>query len=132
MLTILIIDKSSADSLIYSQWLSKFSMRVIHAENAEDGIVLSKTQLPDVIITDIEFPGMSGFQAIRQLKSSDLTKSIPIIILSDKLNPINQTWGLRQGANFCLTKPIAENELVSRIQTLLPGEEAYVGYAFQN
>lgn len=132
MLQLLIIDNFGADSRAYRHWLGKYGMRVMHAENAEDGIRLAKLHLPDVIITEIELPGLSGFQAIRQLKSDTQTKSIPVIIVSYKGNDVIQTWGMRQGACYCLSKPVVESELIARIQAVLPRINECAKFAWQS
>ncbi len=131
MLQLLVIDDTIADTRTYEQWLCKYGMQVMVATSAEEGIDIAKNQSPDVIITEIELPGMSGFQGIRVLKSEFQTKSIPIIILTNKIKEVEITWGLRQGASYYLNKPVTENSLVKHIHWVLPCVQEYQQSAYR-
>ena len=61
-----------------------------------------------------------GFQATRTLSRDTATAAIPILIVTTKSMETDRVWGLRQGAKDFLTKPVAEQELLARIQKLLP------------
>jgi len=119
MAHILIIDDSPTDVRVFTTLLEKNGHRVTSAGNAEDGIAAAKRERPDLVLMDVIMPGMNGFQATRTLSRDTDTSAIPILIVTTKSMETDRVWGLRQGAKDFLTKPVAEQELLARIQKLL-------------
>jgi twitching motility two-component system response regulator PilH len=117
---ILIIDDSPTDVRVFTTLLEKSGHRVSSAGSAEEGIARAKRERPDLVIMDVIMPGMNGFQATRTLSRDNDTSSIPILIVTTKSMETDRVWGLRQGAKDFLTKPVSANELLTRIQNLLP------------
>jgi len=105
---------------VFTMLLEKSGHRVSSAANAEEGITRAKRDRPDLVIMDVIMPGMNGFQATRTLSRDNDTASIPILIVTTKSMETDRVWGLRQGAKDFLTKPVSPQELLSRIQNLLP------------
>lgn len=75
--------------------------------------------LPDLILLDIMLPGMSGTDALQKLKTSTLTESIPVIMLTAKSSEINIVSGLELGADDYITKPFSVMELAARVKANL-------------
>ena len=119
MAHILIIDDSPTDVRVFTTLLEKNGHRVSSAASAEAGIGLAKRERPDMVIMDVIMPGMNGFQATRTLSRDTETSTIPILIITTKSMETDRVWGLRQGAKDFLVKPVAEQELLARIQKLL-------------
>jgi twitching motility two-component system response regulator PilH len=67
----------------------------------------------------VVMPVLNGFQATRQLKHNADTADIPVIMVTTKDQQTDINWGMRQGANEYLVKPVAPAELLSKIRTLL-------------
>ncbi len=85
-----------------------------------EGIELAKKHKPDLILLDISMPKMDGFEVCEKLKSSKVTKHIPIIMLTAyKTDQKSRQKGLELGADAFLTKPIDETEIVSQIKVML-------------
>jgi len=120
MAHILIVDDSATDAKLFSAMLERAGHKVSHAVDAESGIARAKSEVPDLILMDVIMPGMNGFQATRTLSRDTDTSAIPILIVTTKSMETDRVWGLRQGAKDFLTKPVAEQELLARIQKLLP------------
>jgi len=74
---------------------------------------------PDLIIMDIVMPGVNGFQATRELRNSEQTASIPIIMMSTKDQEADRIWGLRQGAFDYLIKPVKKRMLLKSVACAL-------------
>ena len=121
MAHILIIDDSPTDVRVFKTLLEKHGHRVSSAVNAEDGIAQARRERPDLVIMDVIMPGMNGFQATRTLSRDADTSTIPILIITTKSMETDRVWGLRQGAKDFLVKPVPEQELLARIQTLTVG-----------
>lgn len=92
----------------------------IEASNGEIGLAMAQAEpKPDLILLDINMPGMDGFQVCRILKNDPATKAIPIIFLSANAESEDRIHGLDIGADDYLTKPFAIRELSARIEKRL-------------
>ena len=80
--TVLIVEDSATQAMQLQQLLSENGLAPIWARDGEEGLHSAQSLLPDVIILDIELPGMNGLQLCKYLRDSKYTKSIPIILLT--------------------------------------------------
>lgn len=92
----------------------------VEAGNGETGLARARAEpQPDLILLDVNMPGMDGFQVCKLLKSDPLTRSIPIIFLTSYNESEDRVRGLNIGADDYLTKPFAIRELAARIDKRL-------------
>ena len=82
MATVLIVEDNAANLTLASFLVKSVGHSVLTATDAETGLRLAREQLPDLILMDIQLPGMDGLEAIGLLKSSELTCHIPVIALT--------------------------------------------------
>jgi twitching motility two-component system response regulator PilH len=68
---------------------------------------------------DVVMPGMNGFQATRKLTRDPGTAKIPVIMITTKDQETDKIWGMRQGAAEYLVKPVAEKQLVAKINAVM-------------
>ena len=115
---ILVVDDSPTDRQFMLETLAKKGYQVVTAENGEDAIVKAKSELPDLILMDVVMPGLNGYQATRQITRDDATKHIPVIMCTSKSADTDKIWGMRQGANDYLIKPIDAGQLLAKIAQL--------------
>jgi twitching motility two-component system response regulator PilH len=115
---ILIVDDSPTERFVMTEYLEKHGYEILVAENGEEGIAKAKAEQPDLVIMDVIMPGTNGFQATRDLKRDDGVKSIPVILCTSKSQETDKIWGLRQGADSYLTKPVNEQDLLAAIAAL--------------
>ena len=115
---ILIVDDSPTERFALSEVLTKNGFEVVTAENGEEGIAKSKSELPDLILMDVVMPGMNGYQATRTISREHATRSIPVIICTTKGQDTDKIWGMRQGAYDYLVKPLDHDELLARIRAI--------------
>jgi twitching motility two-component system response regulator PilH len=115
---ILIVDDSATERHVLSELLRGRGFDVAMAENAEDGIVRARELMPDLILMDVVMPGMNGFQATRALTRDDQTRNIPIILCTTKDQETDKIWGLRQGAQDYVTKPVDHAALLGKIAAI--------------
>ena len=92
---------------------------VVLAHDGEEGIAAARAQRPDIIVSDIMMPRMSGIELVEALKADDATASIPIILLSAKAQTSDLKSGLDAGADDYVTKPFEPLDLVDRVNALL-------------
>ncbi len=104
--------------------LSANHYRVSTASTGEEGIALSVTQQPDVIILDLSLPDIDGFQICEQIRE---WSRVPIIILSVRENEKDKVAALDKGADDYLTKPFGIEELLARIRVALRHSEQSLG-----
>jgi twitching motility two-component system response regulator PilH len=74
-----------------------------------------------MVLMDVVMPGLNGFQATRALTRDEITKDIPVLICTTKDQDTDRIWGMRQGARDYITKPVNEEELIKKIDTLGQG-----------
>ena len=115
---ILVVDDSPTDRQFMLETLAKKGYQVVTAENGEDAIAKAKSELPDLILMDVVMPGLNGYQATRQITRDDATKHIPVIMCTSKGADTDKIWGMRQGANDYLIKPIDAAQLLAKIAQL--------------
>jgi DNA-binding response OmpR family regulator len=92
---------------------------VLLAHDGAEGIDLARRQRPDIVISDIMMPNVSGIELVAALKGEEATASIPILLLSAKAQSADVKAGLEAGADDYVTKPFEPLELVDRVQALL-------------
>jgi len=119
MATILIADDSATSRKAISAVLEPLGYKVLLADDGRDAWEKIQTLKPDVVILDILMPQMGGFEISRLMKNTASLAHIGIIILTSLKEQSNRYWGLRQGADFYLTKPAHPKELISCVSKLL-------------
>ncbi|MEM9264349.1 MAG: response regulator [Cyanobacteria bacterium P01_F01_bin.13] len=117
--TVLLVEDTPSERELISHYLREEGYNVIHAVTAQDGFDKAISSQPDLIVTDVVMPGMSGFELCRSLKRAPETAKVPIIICSSKDQAIDRLWGMRQGADAYMTKPFNREELLKVIKSVL-------------
>lgn len=95
------------------------NLSFISAHNAELGIKLAINKQPDIIVLDINLPGMNGFEALKKLKNNDKTRHIPVMALSANAMKNDIKKGINAGFLFYLTKPVNVNEFLNAIEVII-------------
>lgn len=115
---ILIIEDVPEMANLVSMYLKKADMETEIAGTAEIGLASLKKQLPDLIILDLNLPGMSGFDFLTRLRA-EYTTAIPVIIVSARDADEDIIKGLDIGADEFVTKPFSPRVLVARVESKL-------------
>jgi CheY-like chemotaxis protein len=100
-------------------YLEAKGYRLILAENGEKAIALAQSEKPDLILMDIQMPGMDGLEAIKQIRLNANLAQIPIIALTALAMPGDRDRCLEAGANEYVSKPVRLKQLTSLMQDLL-------------
>ena len=116
--TVLIIDDSPTERHILTQLLLSGGYEVSTADSGDEGVERAKQIKPDLILMDVVMPGTNGFQATRALSKDAATKDIPVIICTTKDQETDKVWGMRQGAQDYVTKPVDGPVLLAKIAAL--------------
>lgn len=116
--TILIVEDSPSELELMSHYLKESGYEVIKATGAKEAIEKAVLHQPDVIITDVVMPGMSGFELCRSLKRNQATQEVPVVICSSKNQEIDRLWAMKQGADAYVTKPYTREQLLRAIKSV--------------
>lgn len=117
-LVLLVEDDNNFAALVF-EVLTEAGYDAVHYTDANSAVEWLKRHKPDLVITDIGLPGISGIHLCRILKSEPATESIPIIVLSALGDESHKVEALRAGADDYLVKPFSGLELQARIEALL-------------
>lgn len=104
--------------------LLAFHLRAEHvtlltAKNFDEGLAVARTNLPDLILLDVELPDHTGFDLCRRLKEDETTRDIPVIFLTGSSETATKVHGFDLGAVDYVTKPFAVAELRARVRAAL-------------
>jgi len=119
MSTALIVEDVQTDLMILTSYLEHLGWRVIAAMNGEEALKYLSSNKPDIVFLDVVLPGRSGFEICRAIKSQTDTQQIPVVMCSTKNTDMDRFWGLKQGADLYLTKPVNRHDFVTAIQKLV-------------
>lgn len=125
-LVMVIDDESEIRNLLFDVLHEKYE--IIQAANGSEAIELMKIRVPRVIVCDIIMPVMNGIEFVRIMKSQELTRHIPIVLLSTKNSIENQIQGIEIGADVYLNKPFHPRHIEALIDRLLQRNEAIIKF----
>jgi len=116
--SVLVVDDTASNIDILGEVLSDY--KVIIAMTGEDALkkAASKNK-PDIILLDVMMPEMDGYEVCRKLKDMPETRDIPVIFITSKSDPQDETFGLTLGAVDYITKPISPTVVKARVKTHL-------------
>lgn len=119
MASILVIEDNPANMKLASLLLRNAGHRVLGATDAEAGLLLARADPPDLILMDIQLPGMDGLAATALLKQDPLTVAIPVIALTAMAMKADQEKSRLAGCDAYISKPLRYLELYATIDKLL-------------
>ena len=112
---ILIVDDSSIHLKILSESLAESGYKVAVAASGEQALEEAVNRPPDLILLDIQMPGIDGYKTCQKLKAHPKTKGIPVIFMTALTDTESKIKGLKMGAVDYLTKPFQKEEVLARI-----------------
>ena len=116
---ILLVDDAETILLMEKMFLGRGSYDFVMARDGQQAIELAESELPDLILLDVMMPKLDGFEACLRLRSSSVTRSIPIIMVTTRGEGANVEKGFENGATDYITKPIDGLELLSKVRSYL-------------
>ena len=117
--TILVVDDEAPIRDMLRVALEMAEYQVLEAGDAQQAHALIVDKKPDLVLLDWMLPGTSGIELARRLKKDDMTREVPIIMLTAKGEEDNKIQGLEIGADDYITKPFSPRELVARLKAVL-------------
>lgn len=120
MATILIVDTRPTDRQFLITLLSSFDHRLLEASDGAQALELARTELPDLVITDIVMPNMDGFTLVRRLRAEPLLTGVPVIFqTAHYLEAEIHKLALASGIQHILAKPVEPQEILRAVQESL-------------
>ena len=116
---ILIVDDDEDSRRLVCSILKNERYDLIEANNGQDGLALTFTELPSLILLDRQMPGMDGLEVLNKLRANMTTRHIPVILLTALGEVSERVQGLNTGADDYVIKPFAAQELNARVEATL-------------
>lgn len=127
---ILIIDDNDF-SVQYLEGLIGEVYRIEHSPDGEQGVASALADPPDLILMDVEMPGIDGYEACRRLKQAAETGNVPVIFLSARVEAADRLAGYEAGGDDYITKPFDASELSIKIEVVLRNRQRNIELALQ-
>ena len=118
--SVLVIEDNSANMKLVRTLLQLGKYQVMEAVDAETGIEVAKERQPDLILMDIQLPGIDGFEATKILKAAPYTAHIPIVALTSYAMDGDRKKAKEAGCDGYIAKPIDTRTFLSKIACFLP------------
>jgi two-component system phosphate regulon response regulator PhoB len=99
--------------------LSRSGYEVVVARDGEEALRLAHERSPDLVVLDWMMPKISGVEVLRQLRASEATAAIPVVLLTARASELDVQEGMAAGADDYIEKPFSPQELAVRVQTIL-------------
>jgi signal transduction histidine kinase/ligand-binding sensor domain-containing protein/DNA-binding response OmpR family regulator len=115
----LLIVEDNRDMRYYIRGFFFNDYQILEAKDGEEGLQLAFEYIPDIIISDVMMPKMSGYEFSRNIKSDERTSHIPIILLTARASKESRMTGLKTGADDFIIKPFDGDELKIRVENLV-------------
>src|ERR1041384_7028455 len=120
---ILIIEDNEKNRKLCRDVLNVKCYRTIESETAEEGLKLAREKKPNLVLMDIQLPGIDGITALKQLRADSQTAHIPVIAITASAMTHNRATMLAEGFDGYQTKPISLKDFLSEIETVLAAKK---------
>jgi two-component system cell cycle response regulator DivK len=127
MTLILIVEDNERNLKLVRDVLRVKGYATVEAGTAEDGIRIAAEQLPQLILMDIQLPGMNGIDALKALRADARTARIPVVAVTASVMQQDRTLITQAGFDGYVGKPISVREFLGAVETALKGRSGGVG-----
>jgi two-component system, cell cycle response regulator DivK len=116
MSTVLIVEDNEKNMKLARDVLRAKGYQTLEAVTGEDGVRLAKQHLPNLVLMDIQLPGINGIDALKQLRADAKTARIPVIALTASVTPTDRSAISAAGFDAFVSKPINLKEFVETVK----------------
>ena len=117
---ILVIEDQEDNRRILRDLLTSAGYEVIEAFTGEEGVTMAEASLPDLILMDIQLPGLDGYEATRRIKANRVLRQIPVIVVTSYALSGDEVKAKEAGSDGYVTKPFSPRALLAKIREYLP------------
>ena len=119
MKKILIVDDSNTAVMMEKLIFQSHPYVLLVARDGEEAVQKAVAERPDLVLMDLVMPKVDGLQALRRLREHEVTRLVPVIVVTARGEAINMELALREGANDYVVKPVNGAELLLKVRALL-------------
>lgn len=123
---VLVVDDDPAARLLCAASLERMGLQVLEATNGRQALERARLDAPQLVLTDVSMPGLSGFELAEALRLDERTRTIPVIFISGELSARSQARALALGALGYVTKPFEPTALAEIVARALSQLEAHL------
>ncbi len=116
---ILVVEDQEENRYLLRRLLTRAGYDMIEAVSGEDGIVSAEQHRPDLILMDIQLPGLDGYEATRRIKANPALQSIPVIAVTSYALSGDEAKALAAGCDAYVAKPFSPRALLATIRSYL-------------
>jgi CheY-like chemotaxis protein len=120
---ILVVEDNERNLKLLRDVLEYAGYEVRAAQTAEDGIALAVSKPPDLVLMDLQLPGIDGMEALRRLREDPRTAGIPVVAVTAQAMRQDRERALAAGFDGYVEKPISVRAFLDQVGRFLPGEE---------
>jgi two-component system cell cycle response regulator DivK len=117
---ILVVEDQEDNRRIVRDLLTSTGYELIEALDGETGVRMAKEHQPDLILMDIQLPGLDGYEATRRIKAEPTLRAIPIVVVTSYALSGDDAKAMAAGADAYVAKPFSPRQLLATIRKLLP------------
>ena len=117
--TILVVDDHEDNRRILRDLLGSAGYEVVEATTGEEGVATAEARVPDLILMDIQLPGIDGYEATRRIKANDALRGIPLIVVTSYALSGDDTKALAAGADAYVAKPFSPRVMLAKVREYL-------------
>ena len=117
---ILVVEDHEENRRIVGYLLASAGFEMIEAVTGEEGVAAAERERPDLILMDIQLPGLDGYEATRRIKGNPALHHIPIIVVTSYALSGDDVKAFQAGCDAYVTKPFVPRELLAKIREYLP------------
>jgi len=123
MSLILIVEDNDKNMKLARDILNAKGYMTVEAVTGEEGVKLAKEKLPNLVLMDIQLPGINGIEAFRQIRADAKTARIPVVALTASVTPTDRSEISAAGFDAFIGKPISLKEFVETVKRLVEGKK---------
>jgi two-component system cell cycle response regulator DivK len=123
MSTILIVEDNDKNMKLARDILNAKGYVTLEAVTGEEGVKLAKEKAPDLVLMDIQLPGINGIEAFRQIRADPKSARIPVVALTASVTPTDRSEINAAGFDAFIGKPINLKEFVATVKRLIEGKK---------
>ena len=119
MSTVLIIEDNEKNMKLARDVLQAKGYKTLEAVTGEDGVALAKQHVPDLVLMDIQLPGINGIEAFKQIRADTNTAKVPVVALTASVTPTDRSAITAAGFDAFVSKPINLKEFLDTVKRLV-------------
>ena len=119
MSTVLIVEDNEKNMKLARDVLQAKGYKTLEAVSGEDGVRLAKQHVPDLVLMDIQLPGINGIEAFKQIRADAKTARVPVVALTASVTPTDRSAINAAGFDAFVSKPINLREFLDTVKRLV-------------